>query len=110
MQLEALQHRGTSHSVALETATEADLLARQFEIKAGEFSWFIASALLDEFQDIKARLPQENQHVLVNPPSGMCLDIYNADQTPPSTWADGTVVQLYQCHGGPNQLWEFQNG
>jgi ricin-type beta-trefoil lectin protein len=32
---------------------------------------------------------------------GQCLDIPSGDTTP------GTLVQIYPCHGGPNQQWTF---
>jgi hypothetical protein len=36
---------------------------------------------------------------LVNTASGRCLDV------PASNTADGTTLELWDCHGGPNQQW-----
>ena len=35
---------------------------------------------------------------------GKCLDVPNGNAT------DGTPVEIWQCHGGPNQQWTISNG
>lgn len=41
---------------------------------------------------------------IVIPDSGECIDI------PHQNTADGTPLQLFHCHGSPNQQWTIANG
>ena len=38
---------------------------------------------------------------LISAPTGLCLDVKGADATP------RTLVQLWSCHQGSNQAWEY---
>ena len=48
-----------------------------------------------------ARPPSQSNVTIVGQQSGRCVDVPN------STTANGTQVQLWDCHGGTNQRWTY---
>lgn len=48
-------------------------------------------------------IPAEAAQIVI-PSSGECIDI------PRQNTADGTALQLFHCHGSPNQQWTIANG
>lgn len=68
-ELEALDNRVNSHDADLKALGESGIIARQNEIIAGHFSWFVASKLLADLEDFKANLTIHCGSV----PIGMCM-------------------------------------
>jgi len=48
--------------------------------------------------------PSQSSVTIVGQQSGRCVDVPN------TTTANGTQVQLWDCHGGPNQRWTYTAG
>lgn len=55
--------------------------------------------------EAQRRPPATTQWFSIVNEAGLCLDVHGED-----LGRDGARVQMWPCHGGPNQLWRFDRG
>merc|ERR1711904_673746 len=106
--LNKLLSRARAHEEDIELMNEAEAAIRQNEIQNQNSSWFVADAIINDYQTLTRGItPPSTAKPLVNPKSGKCLDIYGGG-TAPSYPADESQAQLFTCNGGDNQQWMLQ--
>ena len=100
---------GTTTFAAGPTMTRADGTATSIAVPTtqGEYRLYVLDAQGNRSAESKSIVRQQSgggsqQGVqLVGGQSGRCIDVPN------STTANGTQVQLWDCHGGTNQRWTY---
>ncbi|MDI1466204.1 ricin-type beta-trefoil lectin domain protein [Catellatospora sp. KI3] len=102
---------GTTTFVAGATMTRADGTATSIAVpaSAGEYRLYVLDAQGARSAESKSVVRRDGgggqQNVqLVGGQSGRCVDV------PGSSTANGTQLQLWDCHGGTNQRWTYTGG